>query len=180
MASAPIAVRLPENLISAVWDYQEREKLERHAALVHLIRIGLQRTGTLIPEETTQDRQSGAEARDWALKTGPKIAASLKATKVSNKGSEYRDADGKLFSIRCARRRNNLVGLYNTMRDRIDYVVGAFEAGEGIFDVYKVDIETWAKHARPGSSGTANKDKLTLLSRSRLVELGKSLGNVRL
>ena len=66
------------------------------------------------------------------------------------------------------------------MRDRVDYVIGAFDAADGGFDLYKINVALWSKHARPGSPGSKVGSKLTLLTRGRLEQVGDPMGHIQL
>jgi hypothetical protein len=186
MATPATGIRIPSEVLAAVEMYRKRDLLpDRSEAIVRLLRIGLDRVKVPIAIRvanggTGQNAESGREAAKWGSTTGPKIAAKLGFTRLSATGSEFKDSKGQRVSIRCARRGNNQVGLLNDMRDRIDYVIGAFEAEDGGFDLYKASVALWAKHARPGSPGSRMGSKLTLLTRGRLEQFGTSMGRIHI
>jgi hypothetical protein len=97
--------------------------------------------------QDNQDQTSGAEAAERGRETAPKIATALGLEKVFDIGNEFRDKDGKLLSIRCARRKNSKFGLVHTMRDRIDYVISAYVNEVGKADLYKISVDMWIKRS---------------------------------
>lgn len=173
--------------MAAIEMYRRRDLLpDRNEAILKLIRIGLDRVKVAIPmkiataEPAGQNADTGREAAKWGSTTGPDIGAQLGFTRISNAGSEFKDAKDQRLSIRCARQTNNQIGLLNDMRDRIDYVIGAFEAADGGFDLYKISVGLWSKYARPGSPGSKVGAKLTLLTRGRLEQYGEPMGHIHL
>ncbi len=187
MATAPVGVRIPDEVMAAVEMYRRRDLFpDRSEAILKLIRIGLDRVKVAIPvkvantEPAGQNAETGREAAKWGSTTGPNIGAKLGFTRISSTGSEFRDAKGQRLSIRCARRTNNQIGLLNDMRDRVDYVIGAFEAADGAFNLYKIGVESWTKYSRPGSPGSKVGAKLTLLTRGRVEQYGEPMGQVHL
>ena len=71
--NAPIGVRIPDNIKAAIGAYQQREMiLDRNAAILSLIKMGLSEGRVLVGAETNQNRHTGAEAAAWARATSPK------------------------------------------------------------------------------------------------------------
>jgi hypothetical protein len=128
--------------------------------------------------QDNQDQTSGAEAAEWGRETAPKIAIALGFEKVSDIGNEFRDRDGKLLSIRCARRKNSKFGLVHTMRERLDYVISAYVNEGGKVDLYKISVDMWIKHSRTGSSGTPGNVTQTQMTLRDLEKFGRQMPGI--
>lgn len=189
MATPVTGIRIPSEIAAAIETYRNCEALpDRSEAIVRLLRSGLERAKVRMVKATPktasrgagQNASSGREAAKWGSATGPTIGTKLGFTRVSTNSNEFWDTNGHRLSIRCARGDNNQIGLLNDMRDRIDYVIGAFEADDGGFDLYKISAASWTEYARPGSPGSKAGSKLTLLTKTRLVQFGMPIGRVHI
>lgn len=79
-----------------------------------------------------QDAHSGAQANAYGHETARRIALTLGAVSVSDNSNEFA-YEGKLITIKCARRDTIDIGVTYKMLDRVDIVVGAFEVDDGAY-----------------------------------------------
>ena len=75
--------------------------------------------------------------------------------------------------MKTARAGKTSVGVYNSVRDRVDFILGAFEIedGAGRFLIYTVTPEQWREHATLASRNNPNRGKITFLTRSKFKAL---------
>ena len=178
MASQSLGVRIPDKLLNGIDDFREKHSLgSRTEAIVELIEAGLNETACIGTTYTSQDQTSGARANHWGRDTAQKIGQILGAKSISNKSNEF-DLDGNRITIRCAKSRTNRVGLYNTMRDRVTFVIGAFQTDEGYFHLLRITPSEWKTHAHGASPSNPNIGRISFVSRSTFHQIGEDLGEV--
>ena len=181
MTTETITIRLPDHMIMQIDKFQPT--MTRSGACKELLRLGLEKAGFRVRDHAAgQDQHSGAAAYNWAQEKAPKIAEKLGFTHIGPKPTvaEYRDKDGKRLNLKLARRKTTMLGLYHTVRDRIDYVLAGFENAEDAFELYRVDVDTWGRWASPASPGSANVGRQSMLSRGKCREHGEYAGTVSL
>lgn len=61
------------------------------------------------------------------------------------------------------------------MRERIAYVIAAYVNADGKVDLYKIRIDLWRKHSRPGASGTPGNLTLTQMTLRDLERFGRRM-----
>jgi hypothetical protein len=61
------------------------------------------------------------------------------------------------------------VGVYDSVRDRVDFILAAFEdeEGGGRFSIYSVTPDEWRENATQASRNNPNRGKITFLTRSK-------------
>ena len=122
----------------------------------------------------SQTRESGAQANEFGRIAAATIASQIGAKKLGN-GNEF-EWKGKRITIRTARRRNNIVGVTNTMADRVELVVAAFEFAPNEYELLTLSPAKFKQHRR-FSRGHEN---IGLVSKIWFVKEGEKLGTAKL
>ncbi len=179
--STTFGIRIPEDLMREIDAYQDTAKLaSRSEAVLRLVRQGLPKHRETTPAApASQDRASGAAANRWGHATSRKIANILGARETSTTSNDF-ELDGLPVTIRCARIGNNQVGLYDTVRDRVAFIIAAFQQREGHFELYRLTPELWAKNCNDVAASNPNHGRLTMSNRSRFRQFGESLGEIQI
>jgi hypothetical protein len=126
-----------------------------------------------------QDKQSGAAASAWGHATARVIAERLGATGMSSRSNECQ-LQGKNTVIKCAGIGTRSVGVTYRMLTNLDQIVGAFEIGDGVFEVWSIAPEQFKVTMRETRSQGASKGKVALVERSHFERAGKLLGRITL
>jgi hypothetical protein len=178
-----MGIRIPEDTIRKIDAFQKDHNLaSRSAAILSLIVRGMPKsaaTAELPPVGGRQDQASGAAANRWGHVTARQIAEILGAEETSTTSNEF-ELDGLPVTIRCASVGNNQVGLTNGMRDRVAFVVAAFQRREGHFELYRMTPAVWSGHANEASKGATVRGRLTYNNLARFRQFGESLGEIEL
>jgi hypothetical protein len=126
----------------------------------------------------TQDRASGAAAREWGIKTARALAEKLGATRPTGSSNECR-LEGSRVVIKCAAPATDSVGVTFSMLDRLDAVVGAFQRDDGAFELWSMAPAVFKRHMRDTRSKSAV-GRMGLVKRDVFQTKGRALGKVRL
>lgn len=190
VGSQTLGVRIPENVLAGVDRFAREKDLTRSMAVAVLVEQALSDVG-MAPEESpppgeaaesgAQDAASGRRAQQWGTRTARKIAAALGAERAADRpqANEFM-LDGKRVAIKCAGTATTQCGLTNTMRDRVDCIVCAEQAADGMFNLYKVTPEQWEENATHPPKRNRNHGAQTHLSRSAWRRIGEDLGKVEI
>lgn len=92
-----------------------------------------------------QDRASGAAANAWGRRTARRVAELIGAEPVNAASNECL-LDHTRIVIKCAHRRTLSVGVTFKMLDRLDQILGAFQADGKSFDLVWLDRERYRVH----------------------------------
>ncbi|MEN6384181.1 MAG: hypothetical protein ABFD79_03185 [Phycisphaerales bacterium] len=84
-----------------------------------------------------QDRTSGARANEYGHMMARNIAEKIGAAPITDNSNEFA-YEGRLITIRCAKKGNNQIGCTYAMLERIDVVFAAFEEENGIYNIYEM------------------------------------------
>lgn len=120
-----------------------------------------------------QDRDTGARANEYGHETARLIAKKLGAVSVSKQSNEFA-YEGRLVTIRCAKRTTSDVGVRFNMLDRVDSVIGAFEGGDGSYDLYEMTPSLYRLEMRDSK----NEGKVGLVRKRFFEERGIQLPTV--
>ena len=135
MPSQTIGIRFSEDLLAAVVAYGDGRGLNRSAAVDRLLREALG-----LPEKRAvmgQDQGSGAAANEYGRLMGQRIAAKIGAEPDASTGNGNEFVlGGERVALKCARTRTTSVGVTYKMLERLNSVIGAFEAEDGRYDLY--------------------------------------------
>jgi hypothetical protein len=123
----------------------------------------------------TQDETSGATANAYGHKTARLIAEKLGALPVSDGCNEFA-YEGRLVTIRCARRTTTDVGVTYTMLDRVDGVIGAFEDDDAVYTLIEMTPSLYRMKMRDSKK----EGKVGLVRRRTFEERGRILRTVPL
>lgn len=85
-----------------------------------------------------QDKSSVAEAYKYGRENAKKIASRLGARKIGRSSSNEYELNGKHIVIKSARKNNNDIGVIYSMLERLDYILGSFQAEDGSYIIYKL------------------------------------------
>ncbi len=175
--SQSLGVRIPGDLLALIDGYQQTSGLvSRSEAIIDLIRNGLyQKSGSWSGGRP----KKGARAGRWGHVTSRKIAGILGGTELSKTANEF-DINGQRMTIRCARPRTSSVGLTNTMAQRIDGIIAAFQHSDGHFTLYRIAPDDWDRHCRKVTENHQNHGRVTLLARSICRQIGQNMGEISL
>lgn len=124
-----------------------------------------------------QDRESGAAGDAYGRSMAPRIARALGAS-LPGRSSNECVLNGQRVVIKCARRRTKSVGVTHLMLERIDLVVGAFEADDGSFEVLSLDVPTYRRHMSPTRSTGPSAGRVGQVDKSAFRQHGRSLGRI--
>ena len=169
MERKSFGIRMEKNLLERVDDYAAEKDMTRSEAIENIVRSKMEATmGKAFVQ--TQDQESGAAAAKWGREVGPLIAKKFGAEQIRPNVNEFL-LDGQRIALKTASRTNNQIGVYNSVRDRVKYIWGAFEKDSGLFEVYELTPTVWKKHAREAVQSSANHGKLTLMNHATFKEL---------
>ena len=178
MANSTIGIRFQGHILREVDNYAKRLDFSRSQAVNTLLAKSLGiRTTVSSPE--TQDQVSGAAANEFGRKTARALAAKIGAQSASATANEFL-FDDRIISLKCASRHTQSVGVTYKMLERVDAVVGAFEASDGLFDLYELPPDRFRKQMRPTRSTGPSAGRVGLVSVAVFRREGKSLGRVRI
>ncbi len=178
VSSKSLGIRIPEEILEGINQYQSEKMISsRSVAIVDLIQFALEEKLNRKMETSSQDRLSGAKAGRWGLVTSRLIAELLGGSPLSDNSNEF-ELDGERITIRCAKPRTTSVGLTNAMRERVAYIIAAFQSNEGHFNLYRISPEDWHEHANETTENHQNHGRVTLLSRSVCQRIGEDIGEV--
>jgi len=120
-----------------------------------------------------QDHSTGAEANEYGHLMARRLATILNATSVSDSSSEF-SLEGRLITIRCARKGTTQVGVTYKMLDRADAVYAAFENKDGIYEVSEMTPALYRLFMRDSK----NEGKVGLVTRKQFREHGKHVSSI--
>ena len=122
-----------------------------------------------------QNAKSGAEANEYGHETSRLIAKQINAVSVSSKSNEFA-FEGRLITIRCARKGNQQVGVLYGMLDRIDSIVAAFEIAKCIYELYEMTPAIYKIYMRDSKK----EQRIGLVTKKQFIKLGRPLSTVRI
>ena len=171
--SNTITARVSPAVQNALDEYAAAQAVSRSEAIANVLHLGLETLGHPPIVEQNQSQSSGAAAGRWGRKTARAIGAAQRWRRVSAHGNEFELADGSTGTLKTARAGKNSVGVYDSVRDRVDFILGAFEIedGAGRFLIYTITPEQWEEHATQASRNNPNRGKITFLTRSKFKAL---------
>jgi len=73
-----------------------------------------------------QNKATGARANKYGKDTARRVGAQIGATSLSDRSNEFAH-DGRLVTIHCARTKTLSVGVVDSVLERVNAVIGAFE-----------------------------------------------------
>ena|SRR2546427_13028447 len=123
-----------------------------------------------------QNAQSGAEANQWGRRTARSIARRIDAVPVADGRSNEFARDGRLITIRCARRDTTSVGVSYKMLDRVDAVIAAFETNDGAFELYEMSPSLYKLFLRDSKG----KNQVGLVSKTYFVRFDRNFQTIHL
>lgn len=127
-----------------------------------------------------QNRESGARAVEYGLKTAQKIAQKLGGRKIGNARSNEYEIEDRRALIKCARATTKSVGVPYQMLDRVTTILGSFETEDGTYDIYEMRPDTYREHMRPTRSIGPSAGRVGIVRRSAFVDRGKFLMNIHI
>jgi len=127
-----------------------------------------------------QDRESGARAVEYGLRTGRIIAQKLGARKVGNTRSNEYELDGERVVIKCARSTTNSVGVPYHMLDRLADILGSFEIENGIYEIYAMKPDSYRQHMKPTRSTGPSSGRVGIVRRSTFLDQGRFLRRIKI
>ncbi|WP_420428574.1 CopG family ribbon-helix-helix protein [Kordiimonas sp.] len=164
MERKSFGIRMEKILLAEVDDYAAEQEMTRSLAIEELVRSQLQwTTGKTLAQN--QDQESGAAAAKWGRETAPMIAKHFGAVQIRPNVNEF-EIDGSQIAIKTASKTNKKIGVYNTVRDRVTYIWGAFQQKDDSFDIYELTPKTWKDHAKKATPSSPNYGKLTFMDES--------------
>lgn len=113
----------------------------------------------------SQDQSSGAVASQWGKDTARLIAFKINAKMVSSRSNEC-IFEGVKGVIKCAKTATSSVGVSYKMLGRLDFIIGAFQAENGSFELYKLPVNYFENKMRPTASKGAANGKVGIVRRS--------------
>jgi len=127
----------------------------------------------------SQNKSSGEAANQWGRATARSIAAKIDATMISKSSNEC-SHNGSQAVIKCAKVTTDSVGVTYKMLERLDYIIGAFQAENGAFELFKLSSSYFENDMRAtGSLGSAN-GKVGIVRKTIFINKGKRIGSVTL
>ena len=127
-----------------------------------------------------QDQKTGAKAVEYGLATAKMIAAILGAEKTGNPRSNEYILKGKCVVIKCARQTTDSVGVSYQMVERVDAILGSFETGSGVYEIYELLPEVYKTNMRPTRSKGASAGRVGIVKKSTFYDEGKRLKVVQI
>jgi hypothetical protein len=124
-----------------------------------------------------QDRESGARASNYGRECGKKIMAAIGANSVKS-GSNECELKGELFSIHCARKATDSVGVTYKALDRISAVLGAFEQDDGSYLVWRLTADQFKAAMRETRSTGPSHGCVGIVKRVEFERSGKRFAKV--
>ena len=122
-----------------------------------------------------QDAKSGAKANVYGHETSRLIAEKIGAISVSDRSNEFAH-EGRLITIRCAKKNNDQVGVLYSMLDRVDSVIAAFEVEKKMYNLYEMTPSLYKKYMRDSK----DEGRIGLVHKKKYIEAGKILSTVTL
>ncbi len=126
-----------------------------------------------------QDQDRGALASAWGHESACKIAPLVGASIPEGMSNEC-VLNGARIVLKCARLKTGSVGVTYKMLERLDEVVGAFEAEDGSFELWGLKPEVFRQHMRETGSKGPSARKVGIVAKSVFEKYGRSVGRVRL
>jgi hypothetical protein len=124
-----------------------------------------------------QNQNSGAEANDWGRQTARVIAETIGAEMLSKNSNEC-NLMGERAVIKCAKVSTDSVGVTYQMLERIQFILGAFQAENGKFDIYKLPASIFQENMRATASQGSAKGKVGIVRKSIFHASGKFMSSV--
>lgn len=167
--SNTITARVSPAVRTALSDYARSQGLSRSEAMSNILHVGLEAVGYRPVAQQNQSQSSGAAAGRWGRETARAIGAALGWRRVSSHGNEFERGDGATVTLKTAKAGKASVGVYDSVRDRVDFILAAFEEtdGGGSFSIYTVTPDQWRENATQASRNNPNRGKITFLTRSK-------------
>jgi hypothetical protein len=120
-----------------------------------------------------QNRESGAKANEYGHEMARKIAEKIDAVPVSDSSNEFA-YEGRLITIRCAKKGNNQVGCTYAMLKRVDEVFAAFEQEHNLYSIYEMSAALFLFLSR----NSKIEGKVGLVSINDFLKKGKNFVSV--
>jgi hypothetical protein len=179
MERISFGVRMEKTLLRQVDSFASKEDITRSNAIETLTAKALRYTPISnrppISKQESQNQESGAAAARWGMQTGPKIARKFNGTQIK-KNTNIFFINGRSTAIKTAKPNTNIVGVYNTVRERVETIWGAFQLESGPFEIFEVSVDDWVSLAREPSKNNRNYGKLTLLRKQDFQNIGHKIG----
>ncbi|MFG1497817.1 hypothetical protein ABMA57_14395 [Saccharospirillum sp. HFRX-1] len=125
-----------------------------------------------------QNQQSGARANDWGRQIAREIAEAIGAEMLSKNSNECK-LEGERAVIKCAKLSTDSVGVTYKMLERIQFIIGAFQAENGKFDIYKLPSPIFQKNMRATASHGSAKGKVGIVRKTIFHSSGKFMSSVK-
>jgi hypothetical protein len=122
-----------------------------------------------------QNQESGAEAREFGLRTAALIAEKIGARKLNRNSNEF-EWKGQRITIRTARQGNNQVGVLYSMLARVQAVIGAFEIAPNEFELISLSPDVYQKNMRDSNTGGG---RVGLVVRKVFIEKGSFVAKLK-
>ncbi len=117
-----------------------------------------------------QDAISGAEANKYGRETSRLIAKKIGAISLKENSNEFA-YEGRLITIRCAKKGNSQVGVPYRMLERIESIIAAFEIEKKFYNLYEMTSCLYKMHMRDSKK----EGKVGLVRKQVFVKKGKAL-----
>jgi hypothetical protein len=124
-----------------------------------------------------QDNQSGATANAFGRSAAEIVAREIGAT-LEGRTSNKARFDQKIVVIKCAKLRNNNIGVTFKMQGAVHEIVAAFEVTSGLFEVFTLPINIFIDHQRQSKSGGEGAHQVGQVSKAVFLKHGKFIKSV--
>lgn len=126
-----------------------------------------------------QNRESGAAAVDYGLKTARKVAEALGADKIGNPRSNEFSWNGRRIVIKCARARTQKVGVPYHMLKRLDAIIGAFQQEDGSYLLYEMPPRMYQENMTSTYSKGRSAGRVGMVKKSIFLDNCVQVGTIR-
>lgn len=180
MEKTAFGIRMEKKLLADVDKFASTQGQSRSMAIERLTATGLVAVQSKkVPYQDNQDQESGAAAAQWGRKTGPRIAQYFGGEQVKPNVNEF-IFDGDLVAIKVASPTNTQIGVYNTVRDRVSAIWGAFQTKDDTFEIFQMTPKSWKELAREAAKSNPNYGKLTFVNVSSFRKHGQEVAVVKM
>jgi|GEM_PF-2949240 Predicted restriction endonuclease len=125
-----------------------------------------------------QNRKSGAAADKWGRETARYIASQIGA-KMKKPGSNEATFRGKKVVIKCAAPATDRVGVTSKMLSTLDFVIAAFSADDGSFELWMLPARVIPSHA-PLRSRRKTSAAQRMIRKTLFLNQGQPLGSLKI
>ena len=124
-----------------------------------------------------QTKETGRAGNQRGKSIANIVAGRLGATKLRKGVNEYQ-LDGKRLNIKSTSRENGLIIVYNSVIERIDYVLVILRKDHSHYDLFMLETSSFVEKSKPGTS--SKRGIARYLSGAQCRETARHIGIVQI